>query len=169
MSRHQTPIGTYRIGTKRRTHARFNQSWRGIMCCNEMHHASLPAIDISKVRVADSHGTLQHRVKNRLQSPWKARNDLQHFRSRCLALKRISEVSRALLQFVEQPRVLDGDDGLGGEVLHQLNLFVSEGSNLLAVDTNGTHELVVLEHWYSHKRPCVPKLCNRRVGLFHHH
>ena len=32
--------------------------------------------------------------------------------------------SRALTQFVEQPRVLDGDDGLVGESLHQLDLFV---------------------------------------------
>ena len=30
-------------------------------------------------------------------------------------------------QLVEQPRVLDGDDGLSGEVLHQLDLLVGEG------------------------------------------
>ena len=30
-------------------------------------------------------------------------------------------------QLVEQPRVLDGDDGLGGEILDQLNLPISEG------------------------------------------
>ena len=30
-------------------------------------------------------------------------------------------------QLVEQPRILDGDDGLGGEVLHELDLFVGEG------------------------------------------
>ena len=29
-------------------------------------------------------------------------------------------------QFVEQSRVLNGDDGLGGEVLHQLDLLVGE-------------------------------------------
>ena len=38
---------------------------------------------------------------------------------------------RALAQFVEQPRVLDGDDGLGGEVLHQRDLLVGERFNLL--------------------------------------
>ena len=37
----------------------------------------------------------------------------------------------ALAQLVEQPRVLDGDDGLGGEVLHQLDLLVGEGPDLL--------------------------------------
>ena len=34
-----------------------------------------------------------------------------------LLLERLGEVSRALPQFVEQSRVLDGDDGLGGEVV----------------------------------------------------
>ena len=34
----------------------------------------------------------------------------------------------------EQPRVLDGDDGLGGEVLHQFDLLVCEGTNFLAID-----------------------------------
>ena len=30
------------------------------------------------------------------------------------------------LQFVQQPRVLDGDDGLRREILHQLDLRVRE-------------------------------------------
>ena len=30
----------------------------------------------------------------------------------------LAEVVGALAQFVEQPRILDGDDGLGGEILH---------------------------------------------------
>ena len=37
-------------------------------------------------------------------------------------------------QLVEQPRVLDSDDGLSGEVLHQLNLLVGEGADFLAED-----------------------------------
>ena len=39
-------------------------------------------------------------------------------------------------QLVEQPGVLDGDDRLAGEVLHQLDLLVGERANLLAVDGN---------------------------------
>ena len=35
------------------------------------------------------------------------------------------EDRRCAAQLVEQPRVLDGDDGLGGEVLHQLDLLVA--------------------------------------------
>ncbi len=35
-------------------------------------------------------------------------------------------VISALTQLVEQPRILDGDDGLGGEVVNQLDLLVGE-------------------------------------------
>ena len=38
-------------------------------------------------------------------------------RSRRLLLQCLTQVRRALAQFVEQSRVLDGNDGLGSEVL----------------------------------------------------
>ena len=47
-------------------------------------------------------------------------------------------------QFVEQPRVLDGDDGLGGEVREQLDLLVSERADLLAIDVDRADQLVSL-------------------------
>ena len=61
-------------------------------------------------------------------------DDLEYFRGRGLLLQRLGQIVGALAQFVEQPRVLDGDDGLRGEVLHQLDLFVGERANLLAKD-----------------------------------
>jgi hypothetical protein len=39
-----------------------------------------------------------------------------------------------LAQLIEQSCVLDGNDGLGGEVLYQLDLLVGEWPNFLAVD-----------------------------------
>ena len=39
-------------------------------------------------------------------------------------------------QLVEQSRVLDGDDGLGGEVRDQRDLLFGEGTNFLAVNDN---------------------------------
>ena len=47
---------------------------------------------------------------------------------------RAAKFVRALAQLGEQPRILDGDDGLGGEVLNQLDLFVAEGPDFLAID-----------------------------------
>ena len=38
-------------------------------------------------------------------------------------------------QLIKQPRILDGDDGLGGEVLDQLDLLVGERPYFLTVNT----------------------------------
>ena len=51
-------------------------------------------------------------------------------------------------QLAEQPRVLDRDHGLCGEVLHQLDLLVGEGPHLLPVDGDEADKFVVLEHRY---------------------
>ena len=75
-------------------------------------------------------------------------DDAQHLRCRRLLLQRFAEIVGALAQFVEQPRILDGDDGLGGEVLHQRDLLVGERPDLLAVDDNGADELIIFEHGY---------------------
>ena len=45
--------------------------------------------------------------------------------------------SSDLPQFIEQPRVLDGDDGLGGEACNKINLLVGEWPYLLALNRKG--------------------------------
>src|SRR5262249_11152706 len=40
-------------------------------------------------------------------------------------------IFKRLPQLIEQPRVLDGDDGLGGEVRNQLDLLFGEWTHLL--------------------------------------
>ena len=59
---------------------------------------------------------------------------------------------------LEQPRILDGDDGLGGEVLHQFNLLICEWPHLLAVNDNCADHLVVLNHWDSDQTSRASKL-----------
>src|SRR5262249_23000525 len=51
-----------------------------------------------------------------------------------------------LAQLAQQPRVLDGDDGLIGEALDQLDLFVGKCQDLLAVDGKGANQLAFCEH-----------------------
>src|SRR5262249_23511181 len=79
----------------------------------------------------------QHSVEYRLQFARRTADHPEHFRSRRLLLQRFP-------QFIEQPCVLDGDDGLGCKVLDQLDLFVRERTYLLAIDDNGTDKLVFL-------------------------
>src|SRR6516225_8576592 len=70
-----------------------------------------------------------------------------------------------MAQFVEQSRVLDGDDGLGGEVLDEINLLVSKREHLGAIDYNSAHQLVLFQH-RDRKLDACPGVhrYSRRVG-----
>ena len=57
-------------------------------------------------------------VEHGLEIERRAADDLEHLGSGGLLLQRLAEIV-VLTQLVEQPRVLDGDDGLGGEVRDQ--------------------------------------------------
>jgi hypothetical protein len=48
------------------------------------------------------------------------------------------EVGSALTQFVEQPRVLDGDNSLSGEVCEQLNLPLGKQPDFLAINVDSS-------------------------------
>src|SRR5262249_26069616 len=54
-------------------------------------------------------------------------------------------------QLVDQSGILDGDNRLGREIRHQLDLLVGERAHLGAVDPNGTDGFIILQHRYSQK------------------
>ena len=91
------------------------------------------------VGVAEPGGRLHQRLQHRLQVEGRAADDLEHVGGGGLLLQRFA-------QLVEQPRVLDGDDGLSGEVLHQLDLLVGERSYFGAIDDKGADQFVLFEH-----------------------
>ena len=67
-------------------------------------------------------------------SPGDEPDDAQDFGGHLMLLQRLS-------QFVEQARVLNGDDGLSGEVLHERDLLVGEGMDFLAVNDDNAEQL----------------------------
>ena len=44
-------------------------------------------------------------------------------------------------QLVQQPRVLDGDDGLSGEIFDQVDLLIRERPHLLAIDADDADQV----------------------------
>src|SRR5215469_9801728 len=85
---------------------------------------------------ADADGILQHGLEYWLQIAGRRTDDAQHIRSGRLLFQRLTKIGRALTQFAEQPRVLDGDDRLSGEVLHLRDLFISKWAYLPTTDAN---------------------------------
>src|SRR6516225_315491 len=88
---------------------------------------------------------LDQRIKHAFEIECRTTDDLQHIGSGGLLLERVA-------QFVEQPRILDGDDGLGCKVLHQLNLLVGEWANFLAIDRDCPNQFTLFEHRHSKHR-----------------
>ena len=91
-------------------------------------------------------------VEGRLHVSRRVADDLENFRRRGLLLQRFCEIISALAQLVEQSRVLDGNDGLGSEVLHQLDLLIGERPYFGAIDKEGADQLVLLKHRHRDRR-----------------
>src|SRR6266700_7569510 len=83
--------------------------------------------DDGSICVTESRGGLDQRVEHCLQIEGRTADDLEHVGGRSLLLQRFA-------QFIEQTRILDGDDGLLGEIAHQLDMLLAEGAYLLAKD-----------------------------------
>src|SRR5215470_18152765 len=110
-------------------------------------------IQSAKPCLANLRGVLKDRVKNRVEVAWRGANNPEHAGGRGLLLK-------GFAQLIKKPRILDGDDGLRGEVFDQLNLLVGEGPHLLAVNSDDADQFVLLEHRYEKN--------GARTGLLDH-
>ena len=79
-------------------------------------------------------GALDDGVEDRLHVRGRAADDAEHL-GRCrLMLQRLAQFRVALLQFLEQPHVLDGDHRLVGEGFEQCDLLVCERPDFRAAN-----------------------------------
>src|SRR4029077_7533537 len=71
-----------------------------------------------------------------------------------------------LLQFLEQPHVLDCDYRLSGKSLKELDLSLGEKTNLRSSDIDYTNRISFPQHGYTKKCPCSRGYHNFDVGIF---
>ena len=91
---------------------------------------------------------------------------MQHIRRSRLLFQCLAQISCALTQFIEQPRVLDGDDSLGGKVLHQRNLLIAERADFLPIDVDGADQFGFLKHRHHDKATHAAKFDNSNgIGI----
>ena len=114
----QTDYGSSRWGTPiRRVPAFVGKSCGGIICRKDVPRFARPSVDIAETCVANPYRLFQHCREHRLKIARGAADDFKNLRRCRLLLQRFGKVGCALAQFVEQPRILDGNDCLSGEVL----------------------------------------------------
>jgi len=102
--------------------------------------------DVRLVRLAQPRRRFDQRVEYGAEVERRAADDLEHVGGGGLLLQRFAQIVGALAQLVEQAGVLDGDDRLGGKILHQGNLLVVERPHLLTIDDDRADQLSLLEH-----------------------
>src|SRR5262249_8976735 len=93
---------------------------------------------------------------------------------RSLLRQRLAQIICTLPQLVEEPRVLDGDDGVRDKILDHPVLLGSEGADFLTEHINRADQLIVLEHRNGKYGPITAEFDGRDdkwiaidVGLHH--
>src|SRR5215470_13486768 len=99
----------------------------------KVQELSIETNDQAIDRVAQPRRICSDGIEHRLDVGWRATEDPQNLARRRLLIKRLGHLRVCLregrvlvLQLGEQPDVLDGDDGLVGEDLKELDLLVRE-------------------------------------------
>src|SRR5215813_614694 len=117
------------------------------------------APDGGHIRLAQPRGRLDQRVERGRQIERRAADDLEHVGGGSLLLQRFA-------QLVEQPRILDGDDGLTRKIRNKLNLLLGERAYLLSINSQHTDHCVILEQRNSNQGPSARSLiAARRIPL----
>src|SRR5262249_19857458 len=98
---------------------------------SELKPLTVPAMDVSKTRLADVDCPFQHGCEHRLKIAWRATDDLQDFRSGGLLVQRLGQLTRALLLRLEQSHVLDAMRAWSAKVVIRSICFSVKGSTLV--------------------------------------
>src|SRR5262245_14435160 len=141
----QLPHTPRRMGMKYFTIPPGIFGWR-IVECDPAKGIAFTKIQSTKPCLANLCGILKNCVENRLKVSCRGTNNPEHI-SRCgLLLERFA-------QFVEQPRVLDCDDGLRCEGFEQFDLLVRERTNFHSAYQDRPNRYAFAQQWRCKRGP----------------
>src|SRR3990170_4794321 len=96
---------------------------------------------------AERRSILNKGIQDWLKIECRPANDLEHLTGGRLLIQRLGKVTIALLQFFEQPHVLDGDDGLIGESFEKSDLLIGERADVRSADMNCADRQAFAKQW----------------------
>src|SRR6202790_1629017 len=88
--------------------------WRNIVQVRRVITLAIVEQDVAEFGFANPQSVREHRLKYGLHIARRSADDPEHLRRCGLLLQRFAEIVGALAQFIEQSRILDGDDRLTG-------------------------------------------------------
>jgi hypothetical protein len=87
------------------------------VCRHKADSALLIKVERAEIGLTEPRRVSEETAEHRLQVAGRTADDLKDIRGPGLLLKRFAKVGDSLAQFIEQSRVLDGDDSLSGKIL----------------------------------------------------
>ena len=117
--------------------------------------AVLENAEMGIVCLAQPARRIADRIEHRLQLVGRARDDAENLARRRLILQRLRDLLRAGLHLLEEADVVDGDDGLVGESLYEVDLPLGEGTDLTPHERHGTNRFTLPQQRHAEHRPCV--------------
>ena len=126
---------------------------------------SVPFVESQQhvVDPANLRRALDDGIEDRLHVRRRAADDAEHLGRRRLMLQRLAQFGVALLQFFEQPHVLDGDDSLSGKGFEKCDLFVRERTHFRAANLNHANRITFAQQWRSEHCPDC-HTCKRQMS-----
>src|SRR6266849_5186741 len=103
-----------------------DKRWRGTALRDPAKELAVNPCEVTEARLTQPHSLFEHRVEDRREVAGRRVDDPQDLGGCGLLVESLARLG-------DQPRVLDRDDGLGREILHQRDLLVRERPDLLAV------------------------------------
>jgi hypothetical protein len=100
-----------------------SKPWQGIVIGGEVVQLTIRSEDKPLLGRAKLRRVFDQSFENRLEIEGRAADDLEHVGGGRLLRQRFA-------QLIEEARVLDGDDGLGGEHLQQVLMFFRCGAGI---------------------------------------
>ena len=131
---------------------------RGTIVAGQRDHLAVEPEHETEKAITQPRRTRRDSVEHGLHVGGRARDDAQDFAGRRLLLQRHGEVAIARLELLEEAHVLDGDDGLVGEGLEQLDLAIGEGAGLGAQYRDGADGHALAHH--RDEEPASPPGCS---------
>ena len=102
---------------------------RVAVACDPTEKIALALEEPSVIGVAQPRRRFHERIEHRLQIESRLANDLEHIGGHSLLLQGFSKSLGALLNFLEQSYILDGNCRLIGKRLDEINLCIGEWQN----------------------------------------
>src|SRR5262249_31737265 len=127
---------------------------RKAIACSDTIEFAITQKDEGIFRLAKPRRRLDQCIEHDLKIEGRPADDLQNVSGRGLLLE-------GFTQLIKQPSVLNCDDRLGGEILHQVDLLIGERQYFLAIDIDRSDQFIFLEHWDENDRTSAAEIGDR--------